>query len=121
MVNKFVLIPGMGLVGAALATVLAYVLILVGSFLAGRKLFSLPLPVMGLVKILASCAVWALILWPVRDNTALTPVLLHCLVGAVGYLVVFCGLDVGNTRRLLARVVQVAFGIIRPSRLGLKR
>jgi O-antigen/teichoic acid export membrane protein len=121
MVLNFVLIPGMGLMGAALATVLAYVLILIGSFLAGRKLFSLPLPVMGLVKILASCAVWALILWPVRDNTALTPVLLHCLVGAVAYLVVFCGLDVGNTRHLLARVVQVAFGIIRPSRLGLKR
>jgi O-antigen/teichoic acid export membrane protein len=115
-VLNFVLIPRMGLMGAALATVLAYLLILIGSFLAGRKLFPLPLPTGGLVKILAACAVWGLILWPVRDNTALVQVLLHCLIGAVAYLVVFCGLDVGNTRHLLARVAQVAFGIMRPGR-----
>lgn len=119
-VLNFLLIPRMGLIGAALATVLAYVLILIGSFLTGRKLFPLPLPKAGLAKILAACAVWALILWPVSDDTALGPVLLHCLAGAVAYLAVFCGLDVGDTRHLFARAAQLAFGIMRPGRLGPK-
>jgi O-antigen/teichoic acid export membrane protein len=120
-VLNFVLIPRMGLIGAAVATVLAYVLIVIMSFLTARKLFPLPWPQAGFLGILAACAVWALILWPARDDTALAPVLLHCLVGAVAYLAVLIVLDVGDTRHLFARCTRIALGIMRPGRFGWKR
>jgi O-antigen/teichoic acid export membrane protein len=120
-VLNFLLIPRMGLMGAAVATVVSYMLILIGSFLSGRKLFSLPLPKVGLAKILTACAVWALILSPVHNTTALAPVLLQCLIGAVVYFTIFCSLDVGGTRHLLAGPAQLAFSILHPGLLGLKR
>jgi O-antigen/teichoic acid export membrane protein len=120
-VMNLLLIPRMGLMGAALATVLSYMLILIGSFLSGRELFPLPLPIAGLAKILVACAVWALILSQVRDTTALVPVLLHCLMGAVVYLAIFCRLDVGGTRHISTRALQLAFCIARPGLLALKR
>jgi O-antigen/teichoic acid export membrane protein len=118
LVLNLLLIPPLGLIGAALATVAAYLLILIGSFLTGRSLFTLPLPLAGLAKILAASVVWTLILWPVRDTTALAPVLLHGLIAAVTYLTMICALDVAGTRHLLIRVAQLAFGRLRPPRSG---
>jgi O-antigen/teichoic acid export membrane protein len=118
---NFVLIPRLGVLGAALATIIAYVLILLGSLVVGRRLFALPLPTSGLVKVLAACAVWALILWPVHDTTALLPVVLHVLIGGIVYLAIFCGLDVGHTRRAAVRGFQLASDLMFPRRFGLKR
>jgi O-antigen/teichoic acid export membrane protein len=118
---NFLLIPPMALVGAAVSTVVAYALILIGSFLTGRKLFPLPLPKAGFTKILIACAILVLILWQVRETTALAPILLHCLVGGVAYLAILCGLDVADTRHLLARAARLACGVLRPGPLGLKR
>lgn len=115
---NLLLIPRMGLIGAALATVAAYLLILIGSFLSSRDLFTLPLPVAGLAKILAASVVWTLILWPVHDTTALAPVLLHGLIASVTYLTILCALDVAGTRHLPVRVAQLAFGRLRPPRSG---
>ena len=118
---NFLLIPRMGLIGAAQATVLAYVLIVIGSFLIGRKLLRLPWPQAAFVKTVAACAVWALILWPVRNTTAILPVALHFLIGAVAYLTILCALDVAGTRPLLVRAARLAFGMMRPGWFGLKR
>jgi len=119
-VLNFLLIPRMGLMGAALATVVAYALILIGSFLTGRQLLPLPLPKARLAQTLAACTVWALILWPVHDTTALAPIFLHSLVGVVAYLAIFCGFGVGDTRRLMARALHLVFGFMRPRRYGRK-
>lgn len=110
---NFALIPPLGLVGAAFATVIAYALILVCSFVLGRRLFPLTFPGVGLAKIVVACAAWALILWPVRGTTAVAPVLLHGLAGGAAYVAVFCALDVGGTRRLFGRVLQLASAPIR--------
>lgn len=120
-VLNFLLIPRMGLIGAAQATVLAYVLIVISSFLIGRKLLPLPWPRAAFVKTAAACAVWALILWPVRNTTAVMPVALHFLIGAAVYLTILCALDVADTRHLLVRTARLAFGMMRPGRFGLKR
>jgi O-antigen/teichoic acid export membrane protein len=119
-VLNFLLIPRMGLTGAAVATVASSLLILIGSFLSGRTLFPLPLPKAGLVKILTACAVWTLILSQVHNTTDLAPVLLYCLMGAVAYLAIVCSLDVGGTRQVLIRAAQLAFNLTRYARLKLK-
>lgn len=115
---NLLLIPRLGLVGAALATVASYVLIVVGSFLLGRSLLALPFPMASFIKILGACAVMALILWPVSGSTALPQVVIHGVAGAVAYLVICCSLDVGETRR---PVLQLASAMLRGRRASLEQ
>ena len=93
---NFLLIPRFGLIGAALATVAAYALIMAGSLLVGRRLYPLPFSVIAFWKILTGCAALALILWPVRDSTERALVILHGLAGAIAYAMIVCSLDVAS-------------------------
>ena len=95
---NFALIPSFGLIGAALATVAAYLLVLIGSFLIGRRLFPLPFPGTDVCKIVAACGALAVVLWPATSMTAILPALLYGGLGAVAYLGVLYGLDAGNAR-----------------------
>lgn len=117
----FALIPPMGLVGAAVATVVAYAFILVASLHFGRRLLPMPIPGAGIAKTLLGCAVWAAILWPVRHTTALLPVLLHVAVGGAAYLLIIASLDVAGLRQALNRGARGALGVIRPLRPGARR
>jgi O-antigen/teichoic acid export membrane protein len=110
---NFLLIPRFGLVGAALATVAAYALIVAGSLLVGRRLYTLPFAASTFWKILIACSALALILWPVRDSTDQPLVILHGFVGAVAYSIIVCGLDVAQSRRPCARVLQRGFAYMR--------
>jgi O-antigen/teichoic acid export membrane protein len=110
---NFLLIPRFGLIGAALATVAAYALIMAGSLLVGRRLYPLPFPMIAFWKILIACSALALILWPVRDSTDQPLVILHGLVGAIAYAMIVCGLDVAQSRRPCGRVLQRGFAYMR--------
>ena len=117
-VLNFILIPRLGLIGAALATLASYVAIVALSLYLGRGLFRLPWPAAGIAKILVACAVLALFLWPVHDTTELIPVMVHAVTGTAVYLLIFVGLDVGGTRHLLTRTAQFVCGVVglRPGR-----
>jgi O-antigen/teichoic acid export membrane protein len=112
-VLNFVLIPRLGLIGAALATVAAYALIMAGSLLVGRRLYVLPFSVTGLWKILAGCATLALILWPVRHSIEVPMVILHGAAGAIAYAAIVCGLDLAQSRRPFGRVLQRGLALMR--------
>ncbi len=116
LVLNLLLIPRWGLVGAAVATVAAYAFILVVTLHIGRRLMPLPLPVAGLAKILAACALWAAILWPVRQTISLLPVAMHAIVAAAAYGLMLSALDVGGTRRVLVRAGRLARSAIQPAR-----
>jgi O-antigen/teichoic acid export membrane protein len=103
---NFALIPSFGLIGAALATVAAYLLVLIGSFLIGRRLFPLPFPSSDVWKIVAACGALAVVLWPATSMTAILPALLYGSLGAVAYLGVIYGLDAANARALFNRIWQ---------------
>jgi O-antigen/teichoic acid export membrane protein len=107
------LIPRFGLVGAALATLATYALIMDGSLFVGRRLFPLPFSVTGLWKILTGCATLGLILWPVRHSTEVWLVLLHCLAGAVAYTMIVCSLDLAQSRRPFRRILQRGLAYMR--------
>ncbi|HMR33247.1 MAG TPA: oligosaccharide flippase family protein [Geminicoccaceae bacterium] len=112
------LVPRMGLVGAAMATVVAYAFILVASLHVGRRLLPMPTPLAGMAKIALGCAVLAAFLWPVRHITAPLPVLLHAAAGGLAYLLIIASLDVAGLRAVLARGARLASGVIRPLRPG---
>lgn len=112
-VLNFALIPRFGLIGAALATVAAYALIMAGSLLVGRRLYPLPFSVKGLWKILTGCATLTLILWPVRDSTEVPMVILHGAAGAIVYAAIVCGLDLAQSRRPFGRMLQRGLAFMR--------
>jgi O-antigen/teichoic acid export membrane protein len=110
---NFVLIPRFGLIGAAVATVVAYGLIMAGSLLVGRRLYPLPFSVTGLGKILTGCAALVLILWPVRGSTEVPAVMLHGLAGAIAYAMIVCSLDLARSRRPCGRMLQRGLAYMR--------
>jgi O-antigen/teichoic acid export membrane protein len=110
---NFLLIPRFGLIGAALATVAAYVLITAGSLFVGRRLYPLPFSVTGLWKILTGCATLVLILWPVRQSTEVRLVILHGLAGAFAYAMIVCSLDLAQSRRPCGRMLQRGLAYMR--------
>jgi O-antigen/teichoic acid export membrane protein len=120
-VLNFLLIPRFGLIGAALATVAAYALVMAGSYLVGRRLYPLPFSITGLAKVLTACATLVLILWPVSDTTAVPQVILHGLAGATVYAIIVCSLDVAQTRRPFSRALQLGYAYVRTQPAGLER
>ena len=115
---NFLLIPRFGLIGAALATVAAYALIMTGSLLVGRRLYPLPFSMIALWKILSACAALVLILWPVSDSAEVPLVILHGLAGAIASAMIVCSLDVAQSRRPCSRVLQQGLAYMRA---GLER
>jgi len=101
---NFLLIPAFGLMGAALATVSAYLLVLIGSFLIGRRLFPLPFPISDVWKIVMACAALAVVLWPATNSIAILPALLYGSLGMAAYLGAIYALDAGDARALFAHI-----------------
>lgn len=96
-------IPVWGYMGAAYATVTAYIAGAVFSVILGRKIYRLPLPGIDLIKIAAATAGMALALWPVRSHAAGTLVLAGQIVwGAAVYGILFLLLDVRGSRSIVA-------------------
>jgi O-antigen/teichoic acid export membrane protein len=112
-VLNFLLIPRFGLMGAALATVAAYALIMAGSLFVGRRVYPLPFSVTGLWKTLTGCALLVLILWPARHSTEVRLVVLHGLAGALAYAMIVCSLDLAQSRRPCGRMLQRGLAYMR--------
>lgn len=91
-------IPVFGIVGAAYATVLAYVSSMILSAIAGRKYFPLPLPLLEMLKILIASFCMALFLWPLRGVTGLLGFSAQIIMSAVVYAIMVVVLNVANTR-----------------------
>lgn len=107
-VLNFALIPSFGLVGAALATIAAYLLVLICSFFVGRRLLPLPFPSSDIWKIAVACGALAIGLWPATGATGFLPAILCGILGAAAYVGVIYGLDAGDARGVFGRIWQRA-------------
>jgi O-antigen/teichoic acid export membrane protein len=96
------LIPRLGIIGAIYATIAAYLLACVLSFLAGRRVFPLPAPPRETLKIVLATLVMALVLWPLRPQEGPAALALQLLAGALAYGLVLLLADLAGCRRLLA-------------------
>jgi len=99
-----VLLPTMGLVGAAYAAAGAYGLEIILCYLLGRKLFPVPLPWREPLKIAVATAVMCLALWPLLHLRGGSFLALQVGVGMVVYALAAVALNVSGFRtRLLTR------------------
>ncbi len=115
------LIPLYGLSGAVWATLAAYGVGLVLSFVVARRSFPLPLPVKALVQSAFACVVMAgagLVLPDAVDQLAdVLELLVKASVGAVVYASVVMSLNTANCRTLARDVLDKIKTRIKPSKL----
>ena len=95
---NLVLIPRMGLQGAALAYVLSFAIGIAASWLLGHKAIVLPLPLADLAKISASSAIMALAVSHIPSMGMILDLLVKPPAGILIYAVLVLGLDVAGAR-----------------------
>ena len=86
-VLNYLCIPLFGIVGAAYATLVAYLVALVLSLLWGRKLFSISLLTPDTVKICLSGGLMVASLWPLRGEFGLISLAFQVVAGGLVYAV----------------------------------
>lgn len=100
------LIPGMGIKGAAIATLSSFTL---GSFLSGimgRKRFKLPFPYLEFLKIVFSSLIMGVCLWWLKDLRGWGWLLLQLVAGILSYLLMMMSFNVLGIR---TRIVELVF------------
>jgi O-antigen/teichoic acid export membrane protein len=103
---NLILIPAMGLVGAAWATVAASALALTLSIALGRRHLALPLPWADLARLALATLVMAGAVWPLRDMGGLAALGLQVATGGLAFAATAWLLDVGGLRRTLWRQLR---------------
>ncbi len=99
-------IPSLGLLGAALATVVAYSVALVMSIGLGRRSFRVPFPTVDTGKIILAAALMAVVLSPLAGLQGSKALVLQVLVGGATYGLAVVGLDVGQSRTKLSILLR---------------
>jgi O-antigen/teichoic acid export membrane protein len=84
-VLNLIWIPTHGILGAAWATVIAYLVSFVVGVLLARRSFPLPFPAKELIKVAGATAGMGLALWPLYTLDGITGLLLQILAGIIVY------------------------------------
>ena len=104
---NFYLIPRFGILGAAMATVTSFTVIVICSFIAGRRLYALPFPIIGGVKVAVACLLLVFILWPVAGQPLSLILVLRMIGGLALYVLALILLDVAGTRTLVHGLLRL--------------
>ncbi len=105
-VLNVLLIPVMGLMGAALATALSFAIGLTGSWLLGLRTLALPVPSLALFKTAASAVFMMAVLSALPATGGLGELILKVTVGAVVYGSLAWLLDLNGIRGPVFRIYQ---------------
>ncbi|MEZ5834486.1 MAG: oligosaccharide flippase family protein [Geminicoccaceae bacterium] len=103
---NLIFIPSMGIVGAAVATIISYAAVLFVSIIITRQWIALPWPLADTVKVVASCAIAVPVLLMANNAPS---VLFGLVLAAVGGLVMATALlasDACGVRRILLRTIR---------------
>ncbi|MGI9952914.1 oligosaccharide flippase family protein [Moorellaceae bacterium AZ2] len=98
-------IPALGILGAAYATLAAFVAALGVSAWFGKRLFPIPIPYSDGLKVALASALMVVVLWPLRSHVGLGPLVFQIFTGIVAYIVAFVGLNASRIRTLILQVV----------------
>jgi len=100
------LIPKMGMQGAAIATLLSFMVSVSLGFIFGRRVFPIPFPLKEVGKILFSTLLMGLCLYYFRDQRGWSWLMLQFLCGLTIYLIASYLLNVGGVKKLITDRVK---------------
>jgi len=95
------LIPKMGMHGAAIATLLSFMLSSLLGFFYGRKIFPVPIPVRDLMKVIVATLLMGACLWLLKEQHGWGWLIVKFLVGLGSYALVAYLLNIGNVKSLI--------------------
>lgn len=95
------LIPKMGMQGAAIATLLSFMISVLLGFIFGRRVFPIPFPVKEVTKILFSTLIMGICLYLLKDFRGWLWLLLQFTSGLSLFLVASYILDIGGVKKLI--------------------
>lgn len=98
-------IPSMGVLGAAYATVVAYTVGAIMSWIVGHRVFPIPLPPKEAWKVILSTTIMGLSLWPLLPLRGLFPLLGQVIVGGIVYSTLFIALNIAQSRTMIMRLL----------------
>ncbi len=102
-VLNLIAIPRWGINGAAVASVLAYLVSIALTVIVGRRHFKVPLPLWTAAQVLTAGAVMAVVLYPLRSHVGRTAVCGSIVLGACVYAAVLIGCNFMGLRDALRR------------------
>ena len=100
---NIVFIPHFGINGAAVASVIAYIVSIVLTAVIGRRHFALPMPLRPLAQVVVATAVMTLCVWPLRSHRGLLALSLQGTIGACVYAIVLVSQNFLDLRTALLR------------------
>ncbi|ODS13134.1 oligosaccharide flippase family protein [Pseudoalteromonas tetraodonis] len=107
LILNYLLISIYGVVGAAIATVISFLVALIGSVLLGSKLFAMPSLLWGeLFKVLTAVALMVLMINIIKVDLPLWSLTLQVFLGGFTYFFAIIGLNIMNCRELLIIVLR---------------
>ena len=106
-VLNLLLIPDMGMKGAAIATLSSFILGAILSAILGRKHFTLPFPVKDFTKIILATAFMAFCLWWIKDYRGWAWLLLQLVLGMGSYFAVVYSFNLLEIRQNIKNYLLV--------------
>jgi O-antigen/teichoic acid export membrane protein len=103
---NILLLPRIGLIGAAIATVAAYFVGMVVLALVGRRYVKLPVPIIETSKIAFACACMAAIVLALPDLGGFLEIIVKAGLGAIVYLCVALFLNLANARTRINAIFE---------------
>ena len=101
-------LPTLGIIGAAYATVVAYVLAFGLSWMVGRRIFPIPFYPADVPKLFLAAAAMAAVLWPTLAFHGKAALVGQVVLGAGIYALLLVILDVGGTRSRIGHILSEA-------------
>lgn len=101
LVLNYLLIPKMGMQGAAIATLLSFMISVLLGFIFGRRVFPIPFPVKEVLQILLSTLIMGICLYLLRDNRGWFWLLVQFTSGLSLFLITAYIQDIGGIRKLI--------------------
>lgn len=105
---NIILIPTMGLYGAAIATILSFIVAIISSMMIARAHITMPVPFTAIVQCAACSAVMACAVLALPEMRGMVDLLVSAFVGAVVYGACAYAIDAADVRSLAKRVTHLA-------------
>lgn len=103
---NFLWIPKYGLLGAAYATVAAYVVAVFISWLLGRRVFTLPVLPLQVLKIMLASLIMATVLWFTLDYSGWLALLCQVVIAVGVYTLAIFMMDLAGIQNKVARIIK---------------
>ena len=98
LILNFLLIPTMGIQGAAIATLLSFLISMVLGYIFGRRLFLIPFPSKDIIKILVAAFFMGFFLFYLKDLRGWLPLAFQLVSGFLIYLLLAIMLNIGGVK-----------------------